>query len=123
MLEAVLVKLQAKLFPGWVLIQVNFDPIQEIGPKVGGEYSFVSGLSFTRLRYLQEEVCSFTGRLRETCYQLGTGVPFSQGPQIAFPIPTNSSWNVLMTLKLILTNHCVTCCVYCHCFVLLEDAD
>ena len=24
-----------KLTPGWVLIQVNFDPIQDIGPKVG----------------------------------------------------------------------------------------
>ena len=23
--------------PGWVVIQVNFDPIQEIGPQVGGE--------------------------------------------------------------------------------------
>ena len=22
--------------PGWALIRVNFDPIQEIGPKVGG---------------------------------------------------------------------------------------
>ena len=27
--------LHAKLSPGWPLIQVNFDPIQEIGPKVG----------------------------------------------------------------------------------------
>ena len=25
----------AKLAPGWALIPVNFDPIQEIGPKVG----------------------------------------------------------------------------------------
>ena len=41
MLEAVLLKLHAKLTPGWALIQVNFDPIQEIGPKVGR--SFVSG--------------------------------------------------------------------------------
>ena len=86
--------------------------------------AFGSGLSFTRLRYLQEKVCAcFTGRLCETCYQLGTVVPFSQGPQIAFPLPSNSSWNVLMTLQLILNNHCITCCVYCHCFVLLEDAD
>ena len=36
MLEAVLLKLHAKLAPGWALIRVNFDPIQEIGPKVGG---------------------------------------------------------------------------------------
>ena len=50
-LEAVLLKLHAKLSPGWALIQVNFDPIQEIGPKVGGGRSFVSGPSFARLRY------------------------------------------------------------------------
>ena len=43
-LEAVLLKLHAKLAPGWVLIQVNFDPIQEIGPKVEG------GPFFARLR-------------------------------------------------------------------------
>ena len=42
-LEAVLLKLHAKLAPGWALIRVNFDPIQEIGPKVGGGHSFVSG--------------------------------------------------------------------------------
>ena len=35
MLEAVLLKLHVKLAPGWALIQINFDPIQEIGPKVG----------------------------------------------------------------------------------------
>ena len=35
----------AKLASGWALIQVNFDPIQEIGSKVQGEHSFV------RLRY------------------------------------------------------------------------
>ena len=29
-LEAVLLKLHAKLAPGWALIQVNIDPIQEI---------------------------------------------------------------------------------------------
>ena len=39
-LEAVLLKLHAKLTPGWALIQVNFDPIQEIGPKVGGGHFF-----------------------------------------------------------------------------------
>ena len=39
MLEAVLLKLHAKLAPGWVLIRVNFDPIQEIGPKVGGAWT------------------------------------------------------------------------------------
>ena len=49
-LEAVLLKLHAKLAPGWALIRVNFDPIQEIGPKVGGGRSFVSGPFFARLR-------------------------------------------------------------------------
>ena len=34
-LEAVLLKLHAKLTPGWAFIRVNFDPLQEIGPKVG----------------------------------------------------------------------------------------
>ena len=35
-LEAMLLQLHPKLAPGWVLIRVNFDPIQEMGPKVGG---------------------------------------------------------------------------------------
>ena len=35
-LKAVLLKLHTKLAPGWALIRVNFDSIQEIGPKVGG---------------------------------------------------------------------------------------
>ena len=52
-LEAVLLKLHVKLAPGWALIRVNFDPIQEIGPKVGGGRSFVSGPFFARLRYTQ----------------------------------------------------------------------
>ena len=39
MLEAVLLKLYTKLASGWALI-VNFDPIQEIGPKVKGGHSF-----------------------------------------------------------------------------------
>ena len=51
MLEAVLLELHAKLAPGWVLIRVKFDPIQEIGPKVRGGRSFVSGRLFARLRY------------------------------------------------------------------------
>ena len=51
-LEAVLLKLHVKLAPGWALIQVNFDPVQEIGPKVGGGRSFVSGPFFARLQYL-----------------------------------------------------------------------
>ena len=50
MLEAVLLKLHANLAPGWALIQVNFDPIQEIGPKLGGGCSFMSGPFFARLR-------------------------------------------------------------------------
>ena len=45
-LEAVFLKLHAKLTPGWALIRVNFDLIQEIGPKVGGGRSFVSGTFF-----------------------------------------------------------------------------
>ena len=37
----------AKLIPGWALIgRVNFDPIQEIGAKVGGGCSFEGGQSF-----------------------------------------------------------------------------
>ena len=46
----------AKLALGWALIRVNFDPIQEIGPKVGGGRSFEGGRSFTRLRYLRYDV-------------------------------------------------------------------
>ena len=41
----------AKLTPWWALIWVNFDPIQEIGPKVGGWCSFKGGCFFTRLWY------------------------------------------------------------------------
>ena len=48
-LEAVLLKLNAKLAPGWALIRVNFDPIQESGPKVGGGRPFVSGPFSVRL--------------------------------------------------------------------------
>jgi len=33
-LEAVLLKINVKLALGWELIPVNFDPIEEIGPKV-----------------------------------------------------------------------------------------
>ena len=51
MLEAVLLKLHVKLGSGWMLIRVNFDPIQEIGQKVGGGRSFVSGPLSVRLRY------------------------------------------------------------------------
>ena len=35
-----------KLAPGWAVIQANFDPIQEIGPKVWGGHSFNGGHSF-----------------------------------------------------------------------------
>ena len=38
------IKLYAKLAPGWALIQVNFDPIQEIGPKVEGGLALFPGL-------------------------------------------------------------------------------
>ena len=47
-----LLKLHTKLALGWALIPVNFDPIQEIGPKVGGGRSFVNGPFFMRLRYI-----------------------------------------------------------------------
>ena len=33
-----------KLASGCILIRVNFDPIQEIEPEVGGGHSFESGL-------------------------------------------------------------------------------
>ena len=49
-----LLKLHTKLTPGWALIRVNFDTIQEIEPKVGGGRSFVSGPFFARLRYMYE---------------------------------------------------------------------
>ena len=38
-----------KLVPGWELIQVNFGPIQEIGPKVGSGHSLEGGRFFARL--------------------------------------------------------------------------
>ena len=43
-----------KLVQGWALIQVNFDPIQEVEPaKSGGcAHSFEGGCSFARLRYV-----------------------------------------------------------------------
>ena len=44
-----MIKLHMKLALGWTLIQVNFDPIQEIGPKVGAGHAFVSVGSYTRL--------------------------------------------------------------------------
>ena len=50
MLEAVLLKLEAKLTPGWVLIWVSFDPTQEIGPKVEDGCTFVSECSFATLQ-------------------------------------------------------------------------
>ena len=35
--------------PGWVLTRMNFDPIQEIRPKVGGGHSFEGGRSLATL--------------------------------------------------------------------------
>ena len=35
-----------------MLIQVNFDPVQEISPKVWGGHSFVSGPFFAKLMYI-----------------------------------------------------------------------
>ena len=37
---------------------VNFDPIQEIGPKVGGECSFEGGLFFAILQYYHSIVAN-----------------------------------------------------------------
>ena len=45
-----------RLGKGWALIRVNFDPIQEFEPKVGGGCSFEGGRSFegfARIRYRQ----------------------------------------------------------------------
>ena len=68
-----------KLAPGWALIRVNFDPVQETGRKVGGGRSFVSGPFFARLRYRKrgegilvdlltrpsENMSEWSGQLRE----------------------------------------------------------
>ena len=35
----------------WELIQVNFDPVQEIEPEIGDEFLFEGGHSFARLQY------------------------------------------------------------------------
>ena len=43
-------KCYVKLVSGWALIKVNFDLLQDIGPKVGGWCSFKGGYSFARLR-------------------------------------------------------------------------
>ena len=56
-LVAVLLKLHVKLAPGWALIQVNFDPIQEIGPKNRGWALFlettVLSIAFNCLKFIQ----------------------------------------------------------------------
>ena len=41
-----------KLTLGWVLIPVNFDPIQEIGQKVGGGRSFARLYSIITSTYI-----------------------------------------------------------------------
>ena len=41
----------AKLALRWVLIHINFDPIQEIGTKIEGWHSFKGRRSFARLQY------------------------------------------------------------------------
>ena len=40
-----------KLAHGWALIQVNFDPIPEVGPKVGGGHTYARGRFIVRLQY------------------------------------------------------------------------
>ena len=48
-----------KLAPGWALIRVNFDPIQEIELKVGAGHSFKGGCSPVRLQYIPCEGLNF----------------------------------------------------------------
>ena len=70
-LEAMLLKLHANLSPGWALIRVNLDPIQEIGPKVEGGHSFVSGAFFARLRYIVVTMHMGTFRIEVSILQPG----------------------------------------------------
>ena len=49
---------QMKFAPGWALVWVNFDSIQEFGPKVGGWHSFEDGCSFMRLQYALNKRCN-----------------------------------------------------------------
>ena len=64
MLEAVLLKLHTQLAPEWALIQANFDPTQEIGPKLGGGHSFMSGCSFARY---STALCSYSKGTAMVC--------------------------------------------------------
>ena len=48
--------------PWWALIWVNSAPIQDIGPKVEGGRSFVSGRSSMRLQYMFLYCCSCSPR-------------------------------------------------------------
>ena len=81
-----LLKLHVKLSPGWALIQVNFDPIQEIGPKVGGGHSFVSGplfretTVFTRggVHVLLEDYVTHATSWGQLCH-------FHRAPKLHFP--------------------------------------
>ena len=59
-----LLKLHEKLAPGWVLIQVNFDPIQEIGPKVGGGHSFMSVFLRDYSKYIYRKIKCPIGGVR-----------------------------------------------------------
>ena len=42
-----------KFAPGWVTIKLSFEPIQEVGLKVGGRCSIKSGDAFPRLQYME----------------------------------------------------------------------
>ena len=55
-LEAVLLKLHAKLAPGWALMPVNFDSIQEIGPNIRGGSKVRGGCSYGRLQHKKFKV-------------------------------------------------------------------
>ena len=96
-LEAVLLKLHVKLAPGWALIRVNFDLIQENGPKVGGGCSFVSGCSFTTLRYCGTSLLQTTLGLIVLISEVLLRISFKRGFQYTpagFPIYTSETLNV-----------------------------
>ena len=70
---------------GWVLIWVNFDPIQEIEPKVGGGLSFKSGHSFVRLRYILAKCFQLKLHVDK---MLATGYGYWQKSESAFQSPS-----------------------------------
>ena len=57
--HSMFLKLHTKVAPGWKLIWVNFDPMEEIGPKVGGGCTFMSGPSIMRPLYIYTSLVCF----------------------------------------------------------------